>query len=95
MITKKIINFTDGRDLSSTSPNSNIAYGCFRIINLNISESASGNDTEGILLNIPALYDYNSSNKVVLQLFFGYQTGTLHFRVYWYGTFTEWKRLSN
>ena len=81
--------------MSSTSPNSNIEYGCFRIENLIASESATGNDTEGLLLNIPALYDYNSTNKVVLQLFFGYQTGTLYFRIYWYGTFAEWERLSN
>lgn len=81
--------------MSSTSPNANIAYGCFRILNLIASESATGNDTEGLLLNIPALYDYNSTNKVVLQLFFGFQTSTLCFRIYWYGEFTEWKRLSN
>lgn len=80
--------------MSSTSPNANIEYGCFRIENLIASESATGNDTEGLLLNIPALYDYNSTNKVVLQLFFGYQTSTLYFRIYWYETFTEWKFLS-
>lgn len=72
---------------------SNVQYGGYRI-DIPVEKSPSGIDTGGMLFNLPTLYDMTSTTKAVLQIFWGYQSNTLSYRVYWYGFYTQWLTLA-
>lgn len=88
--TTNIKNIYNGRGINSNTTLDNGEFGCHRYNKLTASVSPSGNDTEGLLLVFPAIYQ-----SAWLQIFFGYQSQQVHMRMYWYNSYMNWVKISN
>lgn len=70
--------------------------GIYRISGLTSSNSPSGADTDGILINMPAVYTGVGSTTASLQFFYGQSSNTLYVRLQWYDNWTRrWIKISN